>query len=143
MFEVNDGMDMVFCVIDKKRKVMEFAGAYNPIYLIRDNEILTFKGDRFSIGHNSGRRFRKEGINLLKDDIIYLFSDGYADQFGGPENKKFKYRRFRHLLLNIHKLPMSDQKAILHQKMEDWKNYQEIHQEQIDDILIVGIRPLA
>ncbi len=143
LYEVNDGMDMVFCVIDKKRKIMEFAGAYNPIYLIRDNEIFTFKGDRFSIGHNSGRRFRKEGIKLLKDDIIYLFSDGYADQFGGPENKKFKYRRFRHLLLNIHKLPMSDQKAILHQKMEDWKNYQEIHQEQIDDILIVGIRPLA
>jgi len=142
-YEVNDGMDMVFCVIDKKRKVLEFAGAYNPIYLIRDNEILTIKGDRFSIGHNTGRRFRKEEIKLLKDDIIYLFSDGYADQFGGPENKKFKYRRFRHLLLNIHKLPMSDQKAILHQKMEDWKNYQEIHQEQIDDILIVGIRPLV
>ena len=142
-YEVNDGMDMVFCVIDKKRKILEFAGAYNPIYLIRDNEILTFKGDRFSIGHNSGRRFRKEGIKLLKDDIIFLFSDGYADQFGGPENKKFKYRRFRHLLLNIHKLPMSDQKAILHQKMEEWKSYQEIHQEQIDDILIVGIRPLA
>ncbi len=143
LFEVNDGMDMVFCVIDKKRKIMEFAGAKNPIYLIRDNEIFTFKGDRFSIGHNSGRHFRKEEIQLLKDDIIYLFTDGYADQFGGPEDKKFKYRRFRHLLLNIHKLPMSDQKAILHQKMEDWKNYQEVSQEQIDDILIVGIRPLS
>ncbi len=141
--EVNDGMDMVFCVIDKRRMVMEFAGAYNPIYLIRDNEIITFKGDRFSIGHNTGRRFRKGVIQLLKEDVMYLFSDGYADQFGGPENKKFKYRRFRHLLLNIHKLPMPDQKAILHQKMEDWKNYYDISQEQIDDILIIGIKPLS
>jgi len=141
-FEVSDGMDMVFCVIDKKLNVLEYAGAYNPIYLIRDNEIITFKGDRFSIGHNTDKKFRKDKIQLMKDDIIYMFTDGYADQFGGPENKKFKYRRFRHLLLNIHKLPMPDQKAILHQKMEDWVNYNDIPQEQIDDILIIGIKYL-
>ncbi len=141
--EVNDGMDMVLCVIDKKENTLEYAGAYNPIYLIRDNEIFTYKGDRFSVGHNSDRKFRKEKIQLMKDDVIYLFSDGYADQFGGPDNKKFKYRRFRHLLLNIHKLPMSDQKAILHQKMEEWKNYFDTPQEQIDDMLIIGIRPLV
>ena len=141
--EVNDGMDMVLCVIDKKNSTLEYAGAYNPIYLIRDNEIQTFKGDRFSVGHDLDRKFRKEMIHLEKDDVIYLFSDGYADQFGGPDNKKFKYRRFRHLLLNIHKLPMSDQKAILHQKMEEWKNYFDAQQEQVDDILIIGIKPLA
>ena len=140
---MNDGMDMVFCVIDKKRQVLEYAGAYNPIYLIRDNEIITFKGNRFSIGHNTERQFGLEEVQLLKEDVIYLFSDGYADQFGGPENKKFKYRRFRHLLLNIHKLPMPDQKAILHQKMEDWINYDKTPQEQIDDILIIGIKPLT
>jgi len=141
--EVNDGMDMVLCVIDKSSATLEFAGAFNPIYLIRDNEIFTFKGDRFSVGHNSERQFRKEKIKILPEDVIYLFSDGYADQFGGPDNKKFKYRRFRHLLLNIHKLPMPDQKAILHQKMEEWKNYFDIPQEQVDDILIIGIKPLA
>jgi len=140
--EVNDGMDMVLCVIDKKNRTLEYAGAYNPIYLIRDNEILTFKGDRFSIGHNSERKFRRERIQLMNDDIIYVFTDGYADQFGGPDDKKFKYRRFRHLLLNIHKLPMPDQKAILHQKMEEWKNYFDMPQEQVDDMLIIGIRPL-
>ncbi|NPA35643.1 MAG: SpoIIE family protein phosphatase [Chlorobi bacterium] len=143
VFEVNDGMDMVLCVIDKKTKEMEFAGAINPIYIIRDNEILTFKGDRFPVGHNSEKRFHKEVIKLMDGDMIYLFSDGYADQFGGPENKKFKYRRFRHLLLNIHKLPAQDQKAILHQKMEEWMGYSGKKQEQIDDILIIGIKPFV
>jgi serine phosphatase RsbU (regulator of sigma subunit) len=143
MFEVNDGMDMVLCVIDKQSKVMEFAGAINPIYIIRDNEILTVKGDRFPIGHNSEKKFHKEAIRLMDGDMIYLFSDGYADQFGGPENKKFKYRRFRHLLLNIHKLPAQDQKAILHQKMEEWMGYNGNRQDQIDDILIIGIKPFV
>ena len=141
--EVNDGMDMVLCVIDRENATLEYAGAYNPIYLIRDNEILTFKGDRFPIGHRIGQKFRIEIINLLKGDALYLFSDGYADQFGGPDNKKFKYRRFRHLLLNIHKLPMSDQKAILHQKMEEWRRYFEVKQEQVDDMLIIGIKPIV
>ena len=69
-----------------------------------------------------------------------MFTDGYADQFGGPEGKKFKYRRFRHLLLNIHKLPFEDQKTILHQKMEEWMGNT---YEQIDDILLIGIKPLG
>jgi serine phosphatase RsbU (regulator of sigma subunit) len=69
--------------------------------------------------------------------MIYLFTDGYADQFGGPEGKKYKYRRFRHLLLNIHKLPMSQQKAYLNQSIEDWRG----NREQIDDILILGFNP--
>jgi len=141
--EVNDGMDMVMCVIDREARTLDYAGAYNPIYLIRDNEILTFKGDRFPIGHNTEQVFRRERITLQKDDVMYLFSDGYADQFGGPDNKKFKYRRFRHLLLNIHNLPMLDQKAILHQKMEDWRTYFDVKQEQVDDILIIGIKPFA
>ncbi|TAJ13363.1 serine/threonine protein phosphatase [Marinilabiliaceae bacterium JC017] len=141
-FGVKDGMDMAFCMIDKKRKNIEFAGAFNPIYLIRDNEILSYKGNRFAIGHHgaaAGLTFTKQEIPLQENDIIYLFSDGYADQFGGPEGKKFKYRRFRHLLLNIHKLPIEDQKAILHQKMEEWMNGQH---EQVDDILLMGLRPL-
>jgi ligand-binding sensor domain-containing protein/serine phosphatase RsbU (regulator of sigma subunit) len=138
-FEVNDGMDLAFIMIDKERKMLEFAGAYNPLYLIRDNEILTYKGNRFPVGHDTGRQFEKEEIQLMDGDMVYLFSDGFADQFGGPEGKKFKYRRFRHLLLNIHKLPIEDQKAILHQKMEDWMNST---YEQIDDILLVGMQPL-
>ncbi len=138
--EVNDGMDMALIVINTDRGIMEFAGAYNPLYLIRDNEIITYKGDRFPIGYvdeNNKTLFSKQEVTIRKNDIIYLFSDGYADQFGGPEGKKFKYRRFRHLLLNIHKLPIEDQKAILHQKMEEWMGSE---YEQVDDILLMGMK---
>ncbi|MBI9061539.1 MAG: SpoIIE family protein phosphatase [Marinilabiliaceae bacterium] len=138
--EVNDGMDMALIVINIDSGILEFAGAYNPLYLIRDNEIMTYKGDRFPIGYvdeNNKTTFSKQEVSIRKNDIIYLFSDGYADQFGGPEGKKFKYRRFRHLLLNIHKLPIEDQKAILHQKMEEWMGSE---YEQIDDILLMGMK---
>lgn len=138
---VRDGMDMALIVIHKDKKLIEFAGAFNPLYLMRDNEIITFKGSRHPIGYIGERYnssiFKKQQIPYFKNDILYLFSDGYADQFGGPEGKKFKYRRFRHLLLNIHKLPVDEQKSILHQKMEDWmgKDY-----PQVDDILLIGVK---
>ena len=137
---MNDGMDIALCMIDKKSKKIHFSGAYNPLYLIRDNEIFVYKGDRFPIGYNEDKEvvFTKHEILMEDNDIYYIFSDGYADQFGGEDGKKFKYRRFRHLLLNIHKLPTSDQKAILHQKIEDWMG----EQEQVDDMIVMGIRPL-
>ena len=81
-------------------------------------------------------RFAYLIFQLCKDDVVYLFSDVYADQFGGYDNKKFKYRRFRHLLLNIHKLPLNDQKAYLDESMELWRG----NNEQVDDILIFGLR---
>jgi ligand-binding sensor domain-containing protein/serine phosphatase RsbU (regulator of sigma subunit) len=138
---VNDTMDIALCVIDKKEKKLTFAGAFNPLYLVRNNEVLIYKGDRFAIGYQSDENihFSKHEIKLEKEDIIYIFSDGYADQFGGLEGKKFKYRRFRHLLLNIHKLSADEQKAILHQKLEDWMN----DYDQVDDIIIMGMRPLV
>ncbi|GAF02639.1 ligand-binding sensor domain-containing protein [Saccharicrinis fermentans] len=140
LLRVNDGMDIALCIIDKKQRKMAFAGAYNPLYLIRDNEILVYKGDRFPIGYQGEKemKFSKHEIAMEQNDIFYIFSDGYADQFGGDEGKKFKYRRFRHLLLNIHRLPAEDQKAILHQKIEEWMG----DFEQVDDIIVMGIRPL-
>ncbi|TCO04053.1 two-component regulator propeller domain-containing protein [Natronoflexus pectinivorans] len=138
---IKDGMDMGLCVIDTQKREIEFAGAVNGLYLIRNNELLTYKGDRFAIGRfNEGNipEYTSKRIELMEDDIIYLFTDGYVDQFGGAEKKKFKYRRFRHLLLNIHKLHPDDQKAILHQKFEEWRN----GEDQVDDILIVGLKPL-
>ncbi len=138
---VNDGMDIALCMIDKKKKKMSFSGAYNPLYLLRDNEIFVYKGDRFPIGYkgDSEMHFSKHEIALEDDDMFYIFSDGYVDQFGGDDGKKFKYRRFRHLLLNIHRLSTEDQKAILHQKIEDWMG----DHEQVDDIIIMGIRPFG
>ena len=78
-------------------------------------------------------------IDLMEDDIFYLFSDGYADQFGGTENKKFMYRRFRYLLLTIHKFPVEDQKAILEENFRTWIG----RNEQVDDILVIGFKPLG
>ncbi len=137
---INDGMDIALCVIDKANAKMQFAGAMNPLYLVRDNEIYTYKGDRLPIGHLTEEEeiFTTHEIALKPFDTIYIFSDGYADQFGGEDGKKFKYRRFRHLLLNIHKLPLEDQKAVLHQKMQHWMG----DIEQVDDILVMGMRPL-
>ncbi|WP_430812467.1 MULTISPECIES: ligand-binding sensor domain-containing protein [unclassified Carboxylicivirga] len=137
---VDDGMDIALVMIDEEQQVLHFAGAMNPLYIVRDNEIMTFKGDRFAIGYRDEEKqlsYSRHEIKVYPGDVIYLFSDGFADQFGGPEGKKFKYRRFRHLLLNIHKLPIDDQKAILHQKMEDWMGTE---YEQVDDILLMGFR---
>ncbi|MGV8827327.1 MAG: ligand-binding sensor domain-containing protein [Breznakibacter sp.] len=137
-FNLNDGMDIAICVIDKATHVLSFAGGMSSIYLIRDNEIFSYKGDRKPIGSvasNGSSLYEKQEIQLLNNDFIYLFSDGYADQFGGPEGKKFKYRRFRHLLLNIHKLPAEDQKNIIHQKFEEWIGTK---YEQVDDVLVMG-----
>ena len=139
---LNDGMDLSLCVIDKKEKSLDFAGAFNPLYLVRNETIIEVKADRFSVGadvHASASRqlFKSHKIFLHPDDMLYIFSDGYADQFGGPEGKKFKYRRFRHLLLTIHKLPLDKQAFILEESIEEWKG----DTEQIDDILVIGIRP--
>ncbi len=139
---LNDGMDLSLCIIDREEKSLDYSGAFNPLYLVRDETIVEVKADRFSVGadvHFSTERklFKSHKIFLQKDDILYMFSDGYADQFGGPEGKKFKYRRFRHLLLTIHKLPMEKQKSILNASIEEWMS----DMDQVDDILVIGIRP--
>jgi len=139
---LNDGMDLSLCIIDNKEKSLDFSGAFNPLYLVRNETIIEVKADRFSVGadvHFSGERklFKSHKIYLQKDDVIYLFSDGYADQFGGPEGKKFKYRRFRHLLLTIHRHQMEKQRAILDASIEEWMG----DIDQVDDILVIGIKP--
>ncbi|MBN1158709.1 MAG: SpoIIE family protein phosphatase [Bacteroidales bacterium] len=137
---LRDGMDVAFCSIDKKNKILEFAGAFNPLYLIRDDKITEIKGDRFAIGLDEtnfmDQTFKNHIIPLQEEDIIYIFSDGFADQFGGPDGKKYKYRRFKHLLLNLHKLSMEKQREILENNVIEWRG----EQEQVDDILIIGIK---
>ena len=139
--QVRDGMDMTICAIDSENKRLEFAGAKNPLYLIRNDCITEYKGDRFSVGPGSddGQKFKNNKIDLEENDIIYMFSDGYADQFGGPKNKKFKYRRFRSVLLDIYKKNTHTQKNELKDIITRWKS----GTEQVDDMLIMGIRPLA
>jgi len=139
---LNDGMDLSLCILDLKEKSLDYSGAFNPLYLVRNETIIEVKADRFSIGAdvhytNDRKLFKSHKIFLQANDVIYIFSDGYADQFGGPDGKKFKYRRFRHLLLTIHKLPMEKQRSILDASIEEWKG----GMDQVDDILVIGIKP--
>ncbi len=136
--DAKDGMDVALCIIDPDKSVLQFAGAYNPLILIRGEEILVFKGDKMPVGFHFGEMppFSTETINYSKGDRIYMYSDGYADQFGGPEDKKFMSVNFRKLLSEVSLLPMEEQKVRLNETIENWKGIN----EQIDDILVVGIK---
>jgi serine phosphatase RsbU (regulator of sigma subunit) len=137
---IHDGMDLSFCVLHKNKRIVEYAGAFNPLYIVREKKIIEIRGDRFSVGlatNSDGQRFTNHVIPLMDNDVIYMFTDGYVDQFGGPEGKKFKYRRFRHLLLTIHKMSMKEQRTSLDKSIASWM----INHEQIDDILVIGVKP--
>jgi serine phosphatase RsbU (regulator of sigma subunit) len=136
---IRDGMDIGLCVIDRERKKVEYAGAFFPLYLIRDNSLIEVKGDKVIIGMNpEGATYTDHELDLRDDDIFYMFSDGYVDQFGGTENRKFMYRRFRYLLLTIHRFPVNDQKSILDENIKTWMG----RNVQVDDIMVIGFRPL-
>ena len=131
---IHDGMDIGLCVINKHNRTIEYSGAFFPLYLIRDNKLIEIKGDKIIIGMNpAGERYTVHKIEILEDDILYIFSDGYIDQFGGAANKKFMYRRFRYLLLKIHRFPVEDQKAILEENINSWmgKNIQVDDSDQL------------
>lgn len=136
-----DGMDMSLCVINEKKGEIVFSGAKNPIYLIRNEELIKYAGSRISIGTDltDGTGFENHTIEIQDKDIIYLFSDGFPDQFGGPQDKKYSYARFRETLLAIHHHPPVIQKEKLLDKLNMWKG----EQEQIDDICIMGIKLLS
>jgi sigma-B regulation protein RsbU (phosphoserine phosphatase) len=136
--EAADGMDISVVMLNEKHSSLRFAGANNPFYLIRDEEVTIVKGDRMPIGiHlNFDKSFTDHSLEMRSGDMIYLFTDGYADQFGGPKNKKFRYHQFQELLLAISKLTMDEQKKTLHRTITDWKG----KNDQVDDILILGFR---
>ncbi|RPI45570.1 MAG: serine/threonine protein phosphatase, partial [Bacteroidetes bacterium] len=138
---LKDGIDLAFCSYDHQTGKLEYAGAFNPLYIIRDQAIIEIKGDRIIVGPDYGLQrgpFTNQSVELRESDIIYMFTDGYADQFGGPEGKKYKYRRFRHLLMSIHQLPMEEQKRRLEENIDEWMGRQH---DQIDDLMVIGIRP--
>ena len=136
---VKDGMDIALCSIDYKKNKLEYAGAFNPLYLFRNNELTTVDADKFPVGAFIGeelRQFTNHSLELKKGDMIFIFSDGYADQFGGPKSKKFMIKRFRELLREIHPLPAAKQKEILEKTFLEWKK----DLQQVDDILVIGIK---
>lgn len=133
-----DGMDLALCCYDQKTNVLQYAGAFNPLYFVRDGEVNQIKADKFAIGsyyEDSTKKYTNHLIQLQKDDYVYVFSDGYADQFGGPKGKKFMYKRFRDYLLTLNGKSMQAQKEFLNDTIEDWKG----PLEQIDDILVIGM----
>ncbi|MCK4748773.1 MAG: SpoIIE family protein phosphatase, partial [Bacteroidales bacterium] len=142
--EARDGMDMALVVIDMEKMTMEFAGAYNPLYMIRKNELNETKADRMPISyHFESGKFSNTIIPLKKGDTFYLFSDGYADQFGGPSGKKFKYKPFKNLLIENKDKSIQELYRILDDTIEAWRAPNgpdgEIY-EQVDDILVIGLR---
>lgn len=139
---LRDGMDLALCVLDRENGTLEYAGAHNPLYLIRNNEITIFKGDKISIGsmESIDKEFTCHKVKIQTGDMIYIFSDGYPDQFGGQQGKKFMYEPFRKLLVSIANSPRIQQQTKLEETLQSWLNAGATKQEQIDDILIMGVR---
>lgn len=136
--EQKDGMDIALGIIDFTTNKLQFAGAYNPLYLVRNGKLIQYNGDRMPIGIDpvEEKPFVNHNISLENDDMIYIFSDGFADQFGGEYGKKFKYRPFRELLTSASDLPVKEQHKLIYKTFFDWKG----KPSQVDDVLIVGIR---
>lgn len=136
-FQADDGMDMAICVFEKGMNRMVYAGAYNPAYIIRNGELTELKGDSMPVGkHFMMHDFISHTVELQKGDTIYLFSDGYTDQFGGKHNRKFMTLPFKELLSSISHKPMDEQKRILEYTFDSWQGAN----DQIDDVLVMGIR---
>ncbi len=135
-----DGMDISMCVINKESKTVEFAGANNPvIYITDDGQLEIIKGDRMAIGGSHKRLERKytqHTITVKKPTTFYILTDGYTDQFGGDESRKYSMKNLTDLLLSIHQKTMTDQREILEREFETWKG----KGEQIDDVLIIGFK---
>ena len=137
--ESNDGMDIALCCFDLDNSVIEFSGANRPLWIVRNNTLIIYKANKFPIGglqilHDD--KFTNHEIKLESNDTIYIFSDGYADQFGGEFGKKFMTRHLKNVLLSIQHLSMPDQSNYLKNLFEQWKG----NNEQVDDVLVIGIR---
>lgn len=136
---LRDGMDIALCCIDIKGMRLEYAGANNPLYIIRNKELIKLKPDKQPITASTdtvAKPFTNNLFELKQGDCIYLFTDGFADQFGGPNGKKFMYKQFGQLLCSISEKKMDDQKRLLYEAFEKWRG----NQNQVDDVLVIGIK---
>jgi len=136
--ETRDGMDMALVIFDFEHQKLEFAGANNPLIIIRNNELIKLEADKMPVGVHviDNQLFRLTEFDIMKNDCFYAFSDGFVDQIGGENSRKFLSRNFTDLLLKIHIQPMAEQKIILQQTFQKWQGVN----QQIDDILVLGIR---
>lgn len=136
---LRDGMDLTLCVLDKKERMLHFSGARNSAYIVRAGELIELKGDRKSIGFNPNEEtheFQTQTFQLEIGDIVYTCSDGYADQFGGSKGKKFMSKQLKSLFIEMSSLPLENQKMKLSETLVEWMG----DCEQLDDILVIGVR---
>jgi len=135
---LNDGMDVSIVVLDREKNEMEYAGANSPVYIIRDSKIIIMNADRMPVGRHLGikKDFSLKKAELFSHDRVYLFSDGYYSQFGGLDGKKMRSNNFKQLLIDFHLKPMPEQKKSLKLLLEQWTG----HNEQVDDILVIGVK---
>jgi PAS domain S-box-containing protein len=134
----NDGMDIALAVFDRERNAMTYAGAFRPMLLARNGEFIEFEGNRFPIGFYGDVRkeFSSQTIELEPGDTFYLFTDGYCDQFGGEQKKKFNRKRFKELLLSAQSMEMDEQESFFAYALKNWRQ----EEEQVDDVCIMGVR---
>jgi serine phosphatase RsbU (regulator of sigma subunit) len=136
---MRDGMDLSLCVIDKKTNILNFAGAYNSIYLLKDHKLEELTSDKQPVGsfiEDNIKPFNNKYVQLSSEDVVYMFTDGYADQFGGEKGKKYKYKRLQALITEIHQKPFEEQKKLVTESINTWKD----NLEQIDDMLLLGYK---
>jgi serine phosphatase RsbU (regulator of sigma subunit) len=136
---IMDGMDLALIALNRRTGKVEFAGAYNPLYVVRKGEVFTYKGDRFPIGMTTveeKKSFTNQEVDVQPGDMLYMCSDGYADQFGTEQVKKFKSGNVKKILSEIWNLPVAEQKNKLEKEIMEWKG----DLEQVDDILFIGTK---
>jgi ligand-binding sensor domain-containing protein/serine phosphatase RsbU (regulator of sigma subunit) len=133
-----DGMDIALCVYDSASKKLYFSSTDRPLNLVRNGELITYRQGEYPLGYVTKKppHFEKESIQLEKDDVFYIYTDGYCDQFGGKKNEKYLEGNFEKLILKIHHLPMEQQEQMIAEEIENWKG----NRQQIDDMLVIGIR---
>ncbi len=137
--QIKDGMDAALISLNRENNELQFAGAYNPMWLVRNKQLIEIKADKIPIGvglHDEDKPFSNQTIQLQKNDCVYIFTDGYADQFGGEKGKKFKYSGLKEILINNSNDSMNQQQQVLLTTIEKWKG----NLEQVDDILVIGIK---
>lgn len=136
--DISDGMDIAIAVIDTEKKNLHFAGAYNPLYIHRNNELIILEADRMPVRKHvkDNIPFTLKSVEILPDDRLYLFSDGFKDQFGGEKNKKFSSRAFHDLIKQLGEIPFEDQYDVLQNTYNSWKQ----ENEQIDDVVVMGFK---
>lgn len=134
--ESNNGIDAAVCIIDYRKNTLDFAGAHRPLYIIRNNELIEYQGDRMPVGkhYNTSKEFASHTIELKNNDLIYMFTDGYTDQFGANDHRKFYTKNFKRILLENCGKPIAHQGEILNNAFIDWKG----DQDQTDDVLVFG-----